>query len=95
MTSPAPTPAYQGRISGRIPTDIRGAMFMPLHGTCLSGTDIRSDIRGYPKISWAFVKKLGAGLERLLATLWLLSARSRAKAAGEAAISFFKKGFVR
>ena len=54
MTSSVPTPAYQGRISGRISTDIRGAMFMPLHGTCLPGTDIRSDIRGYPTISYAF-----------------------------------------
>ena len=54
MASALPTPACQGRISGRISKDIRGAMFMPLHGTCLSGTDIRSDIRGYPTISYAF-----------------------------------------
>ena len=95
MTSSVTAPAYQGRISGRISTDIREAMFTSLHGTCLSGKDIRSDIHGYPRISWAFVNKLGTGLERLLATLWWQGARSRAKAAGEAAISFFKKGFVR
>ena len=51
MTSSVPNPACQGRISGRISADIRGAMFMPLRGTCLSGKDIRVDIRGYPKIS--------------------------------------------
>ena len=55
MASSLPTPACQGRISGRISKDIRGAMFMPLHGTCLPGTDIRSDIRGYPTISYAFL----------------------------------------
>ena len=51
MTSSVPNLACQGRVSGRISADIRGAMFMPLRGTCLSGKDIQVDIRGYPKIS--------------------------------------------
>ena len=51
MTSSVPNPVCQERICGRISADIRGAMFMPLRGTCLSGKDIRVDIRGYPKIS--------------------------------------------
>ena len=57
MASSVTNPACQGRISGRISTDIRGAMFMSIHGTCMSGKDIRLDIHGYPKISPAFVKK--------------------------------------
>ena len=67
MASSVTAPAYQGRISGSISTDIREAMFMSLHGTCLSGKDIRSDIHGYPRISWAFVKKrrdISGGLPR-------------------------------
>ena len=51
MTSSVPNPACQGRISGRISADIRGAMFMPLRGTCLPGEDIRVGIHGYPEIS--------------------------------------------
>ena len=51
MTPPVPNPACQVMISGRISADIRGAMFMPLRGTWLSGKDIQVDIRGYPKIS--------------------------------------------
>ena len=54
MTSPEPNPACQGRVSGRVSMDTRGAMLVPRHGTCLSGTDIRSDIRGYPTVSYAF-----------------------------------------
>ena len=50
MTSAVPTPAYHGKISGWVSKDIRGAMFMPLHGTCVSGADIREGSRGYPQL---------------------------------------------
>ena len=47
MTSPEPNSAYEGRVSGRVSTDTRGAIVMPRHGTCLPGTGIREGIHGY------------------------------------------------